>query len=104
MAITYHVPPDRDADMPALTVLQTILATGESSRLYADLVYRDGLAQDAAANLDAKKGTGNLIVYAIMAGRQGPPRRARHALRPRSRGSATPSRHLPNWPARRTRS
>ena len=68
VAITYHVPPDRDADIPALTVLQAILATGESSRLYEDLVYRDGLAQDAAANLDTKKGTGTLIVYAIMAG------------------------------------
>ncbi|WP_174287202.1 pitrilysin family protein [Sphingomonas bacterium] len=68
VAITYHVPPDRDADIPALSVLQTILATGESSRLYQDLVYRDQLAQDAAANLDTKKGTGNLIVYAILAG------------------------------------
>ena len=68
IAITYHIPPDRDADIPALTLLQTILATGESSRLYQDLVYRDQLAQDAAANLDAKKGTGNLIVYAILAG------------------------------------
>jgi zinc protease len=68
VVLSYHVPPDRSADIPALTVLQTILATGESSRLYQSLVYRDQLAQDAAANLDTKQGTGNLAVYAIMAG------------------------------------
>ena len=68
VAISYHIPPDRDVDIAPLSVLQTILATGESSRLYQDLVYRDQLAQDAAANLDTKKGTGNLIVYAILAG------------------------------------
>ncbi|WP_242097814.1 pitrilysin family protein [Sphingomonas sp. CROZ-RG-20F-R02-07] len=66
--LSYHVPPDRAPDVPALTVLQTILATGESSRLYQSLVYRDQLAQDAAASLDTKQGTGNLAVYAIMAG------------------------------------
>ena len=66
--MTWHVPADRHPDMPALTVLQTILATGESSRLYQSVVYRDQLAQDAAAFLDSKQGTGNLIVYAILAG------------------------------------
>lgn len=65
---TWHVPADRDADIPALTVLQTILATGQSSRLYESLVYRDQLAQDAQAFLDSKQGVGNLIVYAILAG------------------------------------
>ncbi|HVF93496.1 MAG TPA: pitrilysin family protein [Sphingomonas sp.] len=66
--MTWHVPADRHPDIPALTVLQTILATGESSRLYQSLVYRDQLAQDAAAFLDSKQGTGNLIAYAILAG------------------------------------
>ncbi|WP_375421001.1 M16 family metallopeptidase [uncultured Sphingomonas sp.] len=66
--MTWHVPADRDPDIPALTVLQTILATGESSRLYQSLVYRDQLAQDAAAFLDSKQGVGNLIAYAILAG------------------------------------
>ena len=65
---TWHVPADRNADIPALTVLQTILSTGESSRLYESLVYRDQLAQDASSYLDSKQGTGNLIVYAILAG------------------------------------
>jgi zinc protease len=66
--MSWHVPPDRDADIPALSVLQTVLATGESSRLYENIVYREQLAQDAAAFLDTKQGTGNLIVYAILAG------------------------------------
>jgi zinc protease len=68
VAISWHVPADRDADIPALTVLQTILATGESSRLYENLVYREQLAQDAAALLDTKQATGNLVAYAILAG------------------------------------
>ena len=66
--VSYHVPPDRDADTPALTVLQAILATGESSRLYQSLVYRDQVAQSAAAFLDTKQSTGNLVAYAIVAG------------------------------------
>ena len=66
--ISYHVPPDRDADIPALTVLKAVLATGESSRLYENLVYRDQLAQSAEAFLDSKQATGNLVVYAILAG------------------------------------
>ena len=65
--MTWHVPADRSADIPALTVLQTILATGESSRLYEDLVYRDQLAQSAESFLDSKQGAGNLIAYAILA-------------------------------------
>ncbi len=66
--ISYHVPADRDADIPALTVLKAVLATGESSRLYESLVYRDQLAQSAEAFLDSKQSTGNLVVYAILAG------------------------------------
>ncbi|WP_375403668.1 M16 family metallopeptidase [uncultured Sphingomonas sp.] len=66
--VSYHVPPDRDADTPALTVLQAILATGESSRLYRSLVYRDQVAQSAAAFLDTKQSTGNFVAYAIVAG------------------------------------
>ena len=65
---TWHVPADTDADVPALTVLQTILSAGESSRLYQNVVYRDQLAQDASSFLDTRQGTGNLVVYAILAG------------------------------------
>ena len=37
--ISYPVPSDNDADIPALTVLDAILSRGDSSRLYQDLVY-----------------------------------------------------------------
>ncbi|KQN29250.1 M16 family metallopeptidase [Sphingomonas sp. Leaf38] len=66
--ISYHLPPDRDADIPALMVLKAVLATGESSRLYETVVYRDQLAQSAEAFLDTKQATGNMVVYAILAG------------------------------------
>jgi zinc protease len=67
VVMTWHVPADRSADIPALTVLNTILSTGESSRMYESLVYRDQLAQDASSFLDSKQGTGNLVAYAILA-------------------------------------
>ncbi|MCP8892656.1 M16 family metallopeptidase [Sphingomonas faeni] len=70
--VSYHVPADRDADSAALTVLNAVLATGESSRLYENVVYRDQLAQSAEAFLDTKQSTGNLVVYAIMAGGKTP--------------------------------
>ena len=66
--MSFHVPPDRDADTPALTVLNAILSTGESSRLYESLVYRDQLAQSAESFLDTKQATGNLVAFAILAG------------------------------------
>jgi zinc protease len=66
--ISYPVPPDNNADMPALTVLNAVLSQGESSRLYETLVYRDQLAQSAETYLDTKQGPGNLAVFAILAG------------------------------------
>lgn len=69
--VSYHIPPDRDADTPALSVLRAVLSQGESSRLYESLVYREQLAQSAEATLDGKQGTGNLAIFAIMAGGKG---------------------------------
>ncbi|MBD8736910.1 M16 family metallopeptidase [Sphingomonas sp. CFBP 13706] len=66
--ISYHIPADRAADIPALSLLKAILSEGESSRLYESVVYRDQLAQSADAMIDSKQSTGNLVVYAIMAG------------------------------------
>ncbi|MDB5687301.1 MAG: peptidase [Rhizorhabdus sp.] len=66
--ISYPLPPDRHPDSPALSVLNAILAIGESSRLYETLVYRDQIAQTAETFIDSKQSTGNLAVYAIVAG------------------------------------
>ncbi|HEU0067334.1 MAG TPA: pitrilysin family protein [Sphingomonas sp.] len=65
--ISWHVPADREPDNAALAVLNAILSTGESSRLYETLVYRDQLAQSAQSLLDSRQGVGNLAVYAILA-------------------------------------
>ncbi|WP_312490407.1 pitrilysin family protein [Sphingomonas sp.] len=65
--ISYHVPPERSADTPALMVLNALLSAGESSRLYESLVYRDQLAQSASTFLDTKQSTGNFVAYAMLA-------------------------------------
>jgi zinc protease len=65
--ISYQVPSDNNADIPALTLLDAILSRGDSSRLYQDLVYRDQLAQSANTFLDTKQGTGSFVVTATMA-------------------------------------
>src|SRR3569623_1599067 len=66
--ISYPIPADNDADIPALTVLDAILSRGDSSRFYQDLVYRDQLAQSANTFIDTKQGAGNFVALAIMAG------------------------------------
>lgn len=66
--MSWHIPAERDKDSAALQVLDAILATGENSRLYQSLVYRDQLAQSASTFLDTKQATGNLVTVAIVAG------------------------------------
>ncbi|WP_375396953.1 M16 family metallopeptidase [uncultured Sphingomonas sp.] len=65
--ISYLIPSDNDADMPALQVLDAILSTGDSSRLYETMVYRDQIAQSANSFLDTKQGTGAMVLTATMA-------------------------------------
>ena len=66
--VSWKLPPDNDPDYPALLVLKSVLAEGDSSRLYQSLVYRDQLAQSADVFLDTKKGTGQFVAYSILAG------------------------------------
>ncbi|RZJ30115.1 MAG: insulinase family protein, partial [Brevundimonas sp.] len=56
-----------DPDRAALTVLDGILSTGESSRLYRALVYDQKIATQASSSLDASQQAGSVITYAIMA-------------------------------------
>ena len=65
--VSYHIPADREADSAAIAVLDAVLATGESSRLYQRLVYRDRIANTAETFLDSKQATGNLALIAILA-------------------------------------
>jgi zinc protease len=47
LQVLYHVPETRHADSPAIRVLQTLLSTGQSSRLYKRMVDGDQIALNA---------------------------------------------------------
>ena len=57
----------RDADRIPLTVLDGILSTGESSRMYRSLVYEQQIAAQASSGPDFSQQAGYLSAYAIMA-------------------------------------
>lgn len=65
VAITYLAPNSKDKDVPALKIAETILAGGESSRLYQELVYKQQIAQEAAFSADIRVDRGLLNFYAI---------------------------------------
>ena len=60
----YHVGNNRDADQPALDLLETILSGGESSRLYKSLVYEKQIAAEVAAYNEARLDPGLFTFYA----------------------------------------
>ena len=68
VAINWQIPEARHPDIAALAVLDAILSTGRSSRLYESLIYRQRLAQSAASQMDSNEHPGLFMVYAIMAG------------------------------------
>ena len=49
LMMAFHMPPTKSPDYQAIEVLQTILATGESSRLYSRLVDKEQAALNAQA-------------------------------------------------------
>jgi zinc protease len=63
--IAYLVPEHKDADSPALSLLQTILGDGESSRLNLALVRDQQIALQSGAFLDSRRGPGQFIGFAI---------------------------------------
>ncbi|MER3428499.1 MAG: insulinase family protein [Pyrinomonas sp.] len=67
VAVTYLVPPQRSDDAFALRVAETILARGESSRLYRALVYEQQIAQFAGANADLREDHGLFVFRLILA-------------------------------------
>jgi zinc protease len=70
--IAYPTVAYKDPDRIPLTVLDGILSTGESSRLYRSLVYDQQIAAQIGSSPDSSQQAGNLQVYAIMAGGQTP--------------------------------
>lgn len=59
----YHVPAAGNTDLYALDLLDTILSSGESSRLYHELVYKQRVAQQVGSGLSENKDPGIYYVY-----------------------------------------
>ena len=67
IAITYLAPSTRDKDEPALSLADTILAGGESSRLYESLVYDQQIVTRVGFDADLRQDLGLLSFRAILA-------------------------------------
>ena len=67
VALTYLTPSVVSADSDALRVAESILSSGESSRLYQSLVYSQQLAVEAFAQADLREDSGLFILGAIIA-------------------------------------
>ena len=72
VAFTYLTPAEKDADAEPLEVAATILAQGESSRLYRSLIYDQQVAQSADATADLREDAGIFYFTAIVAGGKKP--------------------------------
>ena len=72
IALTYLAPPVASADAAALDVAESILSSGESSRLYQSLVYQQQVAQEAFAQADLREQPGLFILGAILASEKKP--------------------------------
>src|SRR5262249_39705968 len=55
VGITYLTPGESDPDTEALEVIATLLATGDSSRLYHSLVYQQQLVAEVFARADSRE-------------------------------------------------
>ncbi len=67
VAIAYLAPPAKDKDTAALTIAEAVLAGGESSRLYQELVYKQQIAQEADFDLGTNADKGVMTFTATMA-------------------------------------
>jgi zinc protease len=65
VVISYLAPESKSPDIPALKIAETILAGGESSRLYQSLVYKQQIAQDPGFYVDIHLDKGMLMFYAM---------------------------------------
>lgn len=61
----WKVPARRDPDAPALTMLEKILASGESSRLYQRMIKGDKVAISADAGFDTRRGPGAFEAFVV---------------------------------------
>jgi len=68
VVVAWQTVPYGDADRAALTVLDGILSTGESSRMYRSLVYDAQIAAQASSSPDFAQQGGSLAAYSLMTG------------------------------------
>ena len=65
VGFVYRAPPQRDADVPALDLLMSVLGNGESSRLNRALVRESRAAVAAAGFSQNNREAGVVLAYAI---------------------------------------
>ncbi|MBY0563488.1 MAG: insulinase family protein [Hyphomonadaceae bacterium] len=68
--ISYPQPESTHPDLPALMVLDAIMARGESSRLYQSMVYEQQVAAQVFTNLEATQDPGAYSLFAILSAGQ----------------------------------
>lgn len=66
LMVGYHVPGTDDPDFYALEVIEALLFSGRSSRLYSELVYRHGKALQIWGGNDTQKDPGIFYVFAVL--------------------------------------
>jgi zinc protease len=67
VAMTWLIPEARHPDLAALRVLDSVLTTGKSSRLYTDMVYRSQAAQQVFSEAGQSQQPGLFYAGAVMA-------------------------------------
>lgn len=67
IALTYLTPSEKSPDAEPLKVAATILAQGESSRLYKSLIYDQQIAQSADATPDLREDAGVFYFNVVLA-------------------------------------
>jgi zinc protease len=67
VALTWLAPPASSPDAAALNVLDAILTTGKSSRLYDDMVYGKQIAAQVLSNADLRSQLGMYYAGAVVA-------------------------------------
>lgn len=67
LSLSWHIGSARDAEMPALDILETLLGTGKSSRLYRTLVYEQQVAASVWTGADWNEQPGVFTIRTIAA-------------------------------------
>jgi zinc protease len=67
LALSWHIPSARAGELPALDLIETVLGTGKSSRLYRSLVYEHQVATSVWVGADWSEQPGLFTIRAIAA-------------------------------------